>query len=88
LECKYPFLKKKRWLELGFETTWSPSLPVCHTYCTQTYVLAAKKSHGTGMKRKQTMSEVKAMHTKNTEKACCEREKHLGLSSTQLYFSN
>jgi hypothetical protein len=36
-------------------------------------VLAAKKSQWTGMKRKQIMSLVRAMHTKNTEKACREK---------------
>jgi hypothetical protein len=44
-------------------------LPVCHTYCTQTYVLAAKKSHWTGMKKKQIISDVRAMQMKKTEKA-------------------
>lgn len=46
------------------------AVPVCQTYCTHTYVLAAKNSHCTGMKRRQMMSEVNATHTKNTEKAC------------------
>jgi hypothetical protein len=45
---------------------------VCHTYCTQTYVLAAKKSQCTGMKKKQIISDVRAMQIKKTEKACKE----------------
>jgi hypothetical protein len=47
-------------------------LPVCQTYCTQTYVLAAKKSQWTGMKKKQIISDVRAMQIKKTEKACKE----------------
>jgi hypothetical protein len=47
-------------------------LPVCHTYCTQTYVLAAKNSQCTGMKKKQIISDVRAMQIKKTEKACKE----------------
>jgi hypothetical protein len=47
-------------------------LPVCQTYCTQTYVLAAKKSQCTGMKKKQIISDVRAMQIKKTEKACKE----------------
>lgn len=43
---------------------------VCHTYWTQTYVLAAKNSQCTGMNRKQIMSDVRATKTKKTEKAC------------------
>lgn len=49
------------------------NLPVCHTYWTHTYVLAAKKSQWTGIKNKQTKSEVIAMHTKRTENACKQR---------------
>lgn len=45
------------------------TLSVCQTYCTQTYVLAAKKSQCTGIKKKHMRSEVSAMHTKNTENA-------------------
>lgn len=48
-------------------------LPVCQTYCTHTYVLAAKKSHCTGINRKHTTSDVTAMQTKKTEKACQKR---------------
>lgn len=44
-------------------------LSVCHTYCTHTYVLAAKNNQCTGMKKKHSMSEVSAMHTKKIEKA-------------------
>lgn len=43
--------------------------PVCQTYWTHTYVLAAKNSHWTGMKRRQMMSDVNATHTKKTENA-------------------
>lgn len=43
--------------------------PVCQTYCTQTYVLAANSSQCTGTKNKHTKSDVIAMHTNNTEKA-------------------
>ncbi len=45
-------------------------LPVCQTYCTHTYVLAAKNSHCTGMNSRHIISDVNATHTKNTEKAC------------------
>jgi hypothetical protein len=50
---------------VGRQTPFS----VCHTYCTQTYVLAAKKSQCTGMKKKQIISDVRAMQIKKTEKA-------------------
>lgn len=45
------------------------NVPVCQTYCTQTYVLAAKNSQCTGIKKKQIMSDVSAIQMKNTEKA-------------------
>lgn len=45
---------------------------MCQTYCTQTYVLAAKKSQCTGINKKQIMSDVMAMQMKNTENACKE----------------
>lgn len=44
-------------------------LPVCQTYCTQTYVLAANNNQCTGMKNRQTKSEVTAIQTNNTENA-------------------
>lgn len=44
-------------------------LSVCQTYCTQTYVLAAKNNQLTGMKNKQMRSDVIAMQTNNTENA-------------------
>lgn len=44
-------------------------LPVCHTYCTHTYVLAAKNNQCTGMKNRQIMSEVTAIQTNITENA-------------------
>lgn len=43
--------------------------PVCQTYCTQTYVLAAKNNQWTGIKNKHTRSDVIAMHTNSTENA-------------------
>ena len=59
---------------MALETIFPPfnffGLPVCQTNWTQTYVLAAKNNQCTGMNSKQIMSEVKAMNTKNTEKAC------------------
>lgn len=45
------------------------SLPVCHTYCTHTYVLAANNNQLTGIKNKHTKSDVIAMHTNKTENA-------------------
>lgn len=44
-------------------------LPVCQTYCTQTYVLAANSNQLTGIKNKQTKSDVMAIQTNNTENA-------------------
>lgn len=44
-------------------------LSVCQTYCTQTYVLAAKNNQFTGIKNKQTRSDVMAIQINNTENA-------------------
>lgn len=60
------------YIKLLKNVKYNRMLPVCHTYCTQTYVLAAKKSQCTGMKKKQIISDVRAMQIKKTEKACKE----------------
>lgn len=60
------------YIKLFKSVKYNRMLPVCHTYCTQTYVLAAKKSQCTGMKKKQIISDVRAMQIKKTEKACKE----------------
>lgn len=60
--------KTRSMMENDGEDTWL--LPVCQTYCTHTYVLAAKNSHCTGMNSRHIISDVNATHTKNTEKAC------------------
>lgn len=60
------------YIKLLRSVKYNRMLPVCHTYCTQTYVLAAKKSQCTGMKKKQIISDVRAMQIKKTEKACKE----------------
>lgn len=52
-------------------------IPVCQTYCTQTYVLAANNNQFTGIKNKQTKSDVIAIHTNNTENACRKKEKNM-----------
>lgn len=61
----FPFIKT-----LSVYFMRNVNIPVCQTYCTQTYVLAAKNSQCTGIKKKQIMSDVSAIQMKNTEKAC------------------